>query len=159
MKLINKENVNSELVEILSKILDGVLVDSPIDKIEKYLYKNKRFDPQTVATAYSWIYDKMISNLEKISGGENVSGSVRILSDEEVDIIGMENYNRILKLMNAGLLTPLDIDNIIKSVEFLPLDRITTEDLNFMVLVSLFEINRITLPGSRLLLYLSDKVN
>jgi uncharacterized protein Smg (DUF494 family) len=159
MKLITQNNVNSELVDILSAILEGIIVDSPIDKIEKYLYKNKRFDTQTVATAYSWIYDKMISNLEKINRGEIVTSSVRILSDEEIDAIGMDNYNRILKLMNAGLLTPLDIDNIIKSIEYLPLDRISNEDLNYMVLASLFEINRITLPGSRLLLYLSDKVN
>jgi uncharacterized protein Smg (DUF494 family) len=159
MKLINRDNVNSELVEILSKILDGVLVDSPIDKIEKHLYKNKKFDPQTISTAYSWIYDKMISNLEKISSGEIASVSVRIFSDDEIDLIGLDNYNRILKLMNAGLLNPIDIDNIFKSIELLPLDRISNEDLNFMVLASLFEINHITLPGSRLLLYLSDKVN
>lgn len=155
----SKEATNSMLVDILSTILDGIVVDSPIEKIEKELYGNKRFEAQVVATAYSWIYDKMISNIDALKNGEVTTSSMRILAPEEIDVIGMDNYNRILKLMNSGLLTSNDVDKIIKSIEFLPFEKISNEDLNFIVLASLFDINKIMLPGSRLLLYLSDKVN
>lgn len=154
-----KSNNNSTLIDILSIILDGIMVDYPIDKIEKELYKKKRFDRHTVATAYSWIYDKMISNLEKINRGEIVSTSSRFLSQEEIDYIGLDNYNRLLKLSATGLLTPADIDTIMKSVELIPQESISHEEMNYIVLASLFELNRITPPGSRLLLYLSDKIN
>ena len=84
------------------------------------------------------------------------------LSNDEIEMIGLENYNHLLKLYNVGLLLYEDMDLIINQLllhsDFFKY-KISTNEINLLILSSLFLMDSNTLPGSRMLLYLSDRIN
>lgn len=152
-----------QLIEILSQILNSIATNNySLDEVENKLLKNKKYNRSTVATAYSWIYDKLFVNTIKIKNAGESKKSFRLLSNDEIEMIGLENYNHLLKLHNVGLLLYEDMDLIINQLlihsDFLKY-QISTNEINLLILSSLFLINSDSLPGSRMLLYLSDKIN
>ncbi|GAB6282042.1 MAG: hypothetical protein STSR0008_07860 [Ignavibacterium sp.] len=155
--------MQNQIIEIVSKILDGITTNNySLDEVEKILLKNKKYNRSTVATAYSWIYDKLFSNTIKTKNTEEIKKSFRLLSNEEIEMIGLENYNHLLKLYNVGLLLDEDLDLVIDQLLIYPdilSNKISTDEINILILSSLFLIDTNTLPGSRMLLYLSDKIN
>ncbi len=155
--------MQNQIIEILSKILDGITTNNySLDDVEKKLLKNKKYNRSTVATAYSWIYDKLFSNTIKIKNAGETKKSFRLLSNDEIEMIGLENYNHLLKLYNVGLLLDDDMDLVIDQLLIYPdilRNKISTDEINILILSSLFLIDTNTLPGSRMLLYLSDKIN
>ena len=84
---------------------------------------------------------------------------MRIFSEDEMHIIGMQNYNRLLKLFNIGLLTNSDLDGIMEQIFFFPEFPLTEDEMNFLILNSIIDVDKLSIPGSRKLLYLSDKIN
>lgn len=155
--------MQEQLIEILSKILNGITTNNySLDEIEKKILKNKKYKRSTVATAYSWIYDKLFANTVKAKNAGETNKSFRLLSNDEIEMIGLENYNHLLKLYNVGLLLYEDMDLIINQLllhsDFFKY-KISTNEINLLILSSLFLMDSNTLPGSRMLLYLSDRIN
>lgn len=155
--------MQEQLIEILSKILNGITTNNySLDEIEKKILKNKKYKRSTVATAYSWIYDKLFANTVKAKNAGETTKSFRLLSNDEIEMIGLENYNHLLKLYNVGLLLYEDMDLIINQLllhsDFFKY-KISTNEINLLILSSLFLMDSNTLPGSRMLLYLSDRIN
>lgn len=151
----------TKIVEVLAKILDGLNKDNTLEEVNHTLVKDKEFDQQTVSIAFSLVYDKVLSNKvtprnrKKRIGNENI----RILSDEEKDIIGLENYSYLLHLYSIGLINSYDIETIVEQVGLFPENTITKNDINWIILISLIDFNSEILPGSRILLYSSDTIN
>ncbi len=83
----------------------------------------------------------------------------RILSNEENSLMGIDNFNYLLHLNNIGLLTNLDLEIIIEELKLFPRELINTESINVIIISLFLEVNTLTLPGSRLLLYSSDTIN
>jgi uncharacterized protein Smg (DUF494 family) len=81
------------------------------------------------------------------------------LTDEEKDILGSENYNYIIHLINVGLLKVKDLDTILEQISLYPSERISKEEINWLILFSLVDFDESILPGSRFLLYTSDTIN
>jgi len=151
--------MRNRLTEVLSKLLDGLAKDTSLEQVELHLLKKKKFDKSLVATAYSWIYDKIAANKTGYNPGIKSSLGMRIFSEDELHIIGMNNYNRLLKLFNIGLLTNADIDTIMEQIFFFPEFPLSENEMNFLILNSIIDVDKLTAPGSRKLLYLSDKIN
>ncbi|MGE5363485.1 MAG: DUF494 family protein [Bacteroidota bacterium] len=148
--------MTTKIVEVLAKILDGLYKNIPLEEINKMLSKDKSFDKQTLSTAFSWVQDR---KLNPRFPTEPVSGSFRILTDEEREILGMENYNYFTHLINIGLLKQNELNAIIDQLFIVPGASISKEEINWIILFSLLGNEDNTLPGSRILLYSSDTIN
>lgn len=150
--------MTTKIVEVIAQILDGLKRDISLEEVNLLLSKNKDFDKQTVSAAFSLVYDKILA--KKLSKKKNPNpGNRRLLSDEEKDFLGMENYNHLMHLQNIGLIDARDIEIILEQLLLFPEDTITREDINWMILVALVDFNSKILPGSRVILYPSDTIN
>lgn len=152
--------MTAKIVEVIAQILDALSKNSSLEEVNKKLSHNKNFDKQTVSTAFSWIYDKKLTNNYFNNSIKNKEiKSFRFLTEEEKEILGVENYDYITHLINVGLLKLTDLDNILEQVTLFPGDKISKEEINWLILFSLVDLNESIPPGSRVLLYSSDTIN
>lgn len=152
--------MTAKIVEVLAKILEGLKNNISIEEVTRHLNINKDFDDQTVSAALGLVFDKFLANrLELYKEGDSTSKSFRLLTSEEINIIGSENNRYIQHLVNVGLLEPLDVELLIEQMTMFPEERISKDDINWIILFSLVDFNSEILPGSRVLLYSSDTIN
>lgn len=151
--------MTTKIVEVLTKILEGLNQNYSLEEVNDTLKREKNFDQQTLSAAFSLVYDKVLSNKIPKKGRKKNNNNFRILSDEEKDILGTGNSNYLMHLSNVGLIDAFDFDLIIEQISLFPGDSISKEDINWMVLFSLVDFNSEILPGSRVLLYSSDTIN
>ena len=153
--------MTEKIVEVLAEILERLKKNSSLEEVNKVLSKNKRFDEQTLSAAFSLVFDKVLTQ-RIASGKKNNNGNksnFRLLTAEEQEVIGIENYNYILHLYNVGLLDYIDFEMILEQIMLFPSESITKDDINWTIFISLVDFNADILPGSRLLLYSSDNIN
>lgn len=149
-----------KIVEVLAKILERLSNNIPLEEINKSLLKNREFDEQTLGIAFSLIYDKvLLKRMHPSANKEKESSGIRFLTNEEKEILGMENYNYLVHLRNVGLLDSDQLENILEQVTYFPETKITRKDLNWLVLLSIVDFDPDVPHGSRVLLYSSDSVN
>jgi len=151
--------MTAKIVEVLAKILEDLnLKQIPLEEINKNLLVDAGFDKQTVSAAFSLVYDKVL-DINLPERRKQPSRQIRILTQSEIDVIGLENYNYLLYLLNVGLITFIDMDLIIEQLLLFPAEEIKKDDINWIVFVSLVDFDSEVLPGSRILLYSSDVIN
>lgn len=152
--------MTAKIVEVLAKILEGLGNDHSLEEVTTLLKRNKEYDEQIVSAAFSLVFDKVFANKFGITKKRNANRkNFRVLSNEEVSLIGIQNYNYIQHLVNIGLLEPLDVELLIDQVTAFPDEKISKEDINWMILFPLVDFESEILPGSRVLLYSSDRIN
>ncbi len=152
--------MTTKVVEVLAQILDGLNKNYSLEDVNSKLTNDKKFDKQTVSAAFSLIYDKILkSTSEEKLNNDQTSKNFRILNDEEKELIGIEYYDYLMHLQNIGLLDPDDMEMLLEQIMLFPNHSITFEDINWMILVSLVDYNTKILPGSRVILYSTDKIN
>lgn len=152
--------MTSKVVEVVAKILEGLKDDRTLEDVSQVLSKNKDFDKQTVSAAFSLVYDRLLNNKKsKRRQEEKGSRNIRFLSDEEAAALGLDNYNYLIHLYNIGLLDNNDLEMILEQVMMFPEEQVNREDINWIILISLVEVNSEITPGSRILLYSSDTIN
>ncbi|MCF8265325.1 MAG: DUF494 domain-containing protein [Melioribacteraceae bacterium] len=150
----------SKIIEVLAKILDYLNKNYTLDEVNSKLIRNKRFDSFTLSTAYSLIFDKVLSKRLNNFYYDNKPGEkFRIFTEEEKNFIGEENLNYIMYLANVGLLDISTLEMILEQLMLFPADKITKNDINWLIYISLIEFNSDILPGSRLLLDSHDTIN
>lgn len=151
--------MTAKIVEVLAKILEDLnLKQIPLEEINKNLLFEAGFDKQTVSAAFSLVYDKVL-DITLSERREQHPLQIRVLSQSEIDVIGLENYNYLLYLLNVGLITFIDMDLILEQLLLFPAEEIKKDDINWIVFVSLIDFDSDVLPGSRILLYSSDVIN
>ena len=149
-----------KIVEALAKILEDININNiPVDEINNRLNSSKEFDKQTVGVAFSLIYDKLLVTRFFEDMNTRDSESFRILSDEEITLLGVENYNYLLHLTNIGLISSVEIDYLLNELLMYPIENITKDDINWLVFVVIVDFDSEIMPGSRILLYSSDTIN
>jgi len=152
--------MTAKIVEVLAKILEGLKDNFSLEEVTKNLNLNKEFDEQTVSAALGLVFDKFLTSRIELHKGNKLSGkSFRLLTIEEINIIGQENHNYIQHLVNVGLLEPLDVELLIEQMTMFPEERVSKDDINWIILFSLVDFESEILPGSRVLLYSSDTIN
>ena len=150
--------MTGKIVEVLAKILESLNNNNSLEEVNKQLKQYKEFDNQTISAAFSLVYDKVLSS-KLFKRRHKKNKNIRLLTDEEKEVIGLDNYNYILHLFNVGLLDSIDFEMFIEQLMMFPEDSISREDINWSILISLVDFNAEILPGSRVLLYSSDKIN
>lgn len=151
--------MRTKIVEALAEILKEVKENNSIEEVSKALRDSNKFDEQTLSAAFNLVYEKLF-NKQLLEGRViDRTKNFRILSDEELDVIGIDNYNYLLKLQNIGVLEELDFEKIIEQLANLPQGRISEDDINFIVLFSLVDLHNDIQPGSRIILISSDTIN
>lgn len=152
--------MTAKIVEILAKILEGLKDNDSIEEVTNHLNLNDDFDAQTVSAALGLVFDKFLTNRLLLTDPENLSNkSFRVLSSEEIGIVGTENYNYIQHLVNVGLLDSYDVELLIEQMTMFPEEKVSIDDINWIILFSLVDFESEILPGSRVLLYSSDTIN
>ncbi len=151
--------MTSKIVEVIAKILEGLSTKSTIEEVGNALLKSKQYDAKILSTAFSLIYDKILLKNNSAAKVINKTKGIRILSEDELDLLGVENYNYILHLTNVGLIDPNNLESIIGQLTLFPELKVTKKEINWIILLSLVEYDSELLPGSRFLLYTSDTVN
>lgn len=150
----------TEIVNLLADIFENLDGTRSLDKAADDISISKKYNKNILATAFSWIYEKSIRDIGEASVRSSmISNSKRIFSDEEKTLVGTENFNYLLHLNNIGLLTNNDLEIIIEELKLFPRELINTEAINVIIISLFLEVNTLTLPGSRLLLYSSDTIN
>ncbi|MGK9369041.1 DUF494 family protein [Melioribacter sp. Ez-97] len=158
------DNMKPKVIEIISKILDGLGKGKSLEELNKYFSEKKKYDKQTLSIAFSLIYDKIILQnsfqlLEEKAGIHKSRKSFRFLTEEEKDALGVENYNYLMHLFNVGLINPTTLEDILEQISMFPENKVSRNELNWIVLLSLVDFESDVPPGSRILLYTSDSVN
>ncbi len=150
----------AEIVEVLAKITEMNKKNISEDEVAETIIKESKYNRSVIAAAYSWIHEKhkQNSNIRNVKSAEGSKG-FRTLSNNEVILIGLKNYNYLLHFYNIGLLTNNDLEEIIEELKLFPDDEIKTESINLLILSLFLDLDKLTLPGSRLLLYSSDTIN
>ncbi|MBI1939555.1 MAG: DUF494 family protein [Ignavibacteriales bacterium] len=149
--------MKTEIVEVITKILEGIGTNTPLEDVNKKLLKSKEYDEQTLSIAFSLIYDKiLLTGKNKLRVKEK---SIRILTEEEKYILGTDNYNYIMHLYNLRLLNSESLESMLEQVIMFPENRITRKEINWIVLISIVDFDNEIPSGSRYLLYSSDSVN
>ena len=152
--------MTEKIVEVLAEILERLNKNSTLEEVNSILSKNKKFDEQTLSAAFSLVFDKVLAQrISSIKKKSKVNNNFRLLTEEEKEVIGIENYNYILHLYNVGLLDYLDFEMILEQIMMFPGESVTKDDINWTIFISLVDFNAEILPGSRLLLYSSDNIN
>jgi uncharacterized protein Smg (DUF494 family) len=150
----------TEIVEILAKITEMKNKNISEDEAAETIRKESKYNKNVIAAAYSWLHEKYKHNYNlKLFRHNSESKSVRILTNEEQRKIGLKNYNYLLHLYNIGLLTNDDFEEIMEELKLFPEDAIETERINFLILSTFLDLDKLNLPGSRHLLYSTDKIN
>jgi uncharacterized protein Smg (DUF494 family) len=149
----------TEIAKVLEEIVNK-LNSEPAEKTFSRLSKKYKYDKNAVAAAYSWIYDKLI----KDTYGKDLNfpvdnSSFRVFSDDEINAIGLKNYNYLLHFYNKGILTNSDLELILEQIKLIGGEEVTIEQITIIILSLFLEINNYTLPGSRSILYSSDLIN
>ena len=151
--------MTTKVVEVLAQILDGLNKNYSLEDVNSKLTNDNKFDKQTVSAAFSLIYDKIMKSTEEKTTDRQLNKNFRILNDEEKEMIGIEYYDYLMHLQNIGLLDSDDMEMLLEQIMLFPNHSITFEDINWMILVSLVDYNTKILPGSRVILYSTDKIN
>ncbi len=95
--------MTAKIVEVLAKILEGLGNDHSLEEVTTLLKRNKEYDEQIVSAAFSLVFDKVFANKFGITKKRNANRkNFRVLSNEEVSLIGLQNYNYIQHLVNLG---------------------------------------------------------
>ncbi len=150
--------MRNNIVEIFTDIIDTLDEKSDYKYLRKKL--NKKANRGAAATAYSWIFDKIIATrFSDEYRAANNQKNFRFFSPAEMNSIGNENVNFLLKLYNMGFVTKDELEQVIDQLKIIPDGEVLKEHISWIVLSSFFELNNVTLPGSRLLLYSSDTIN
>lgn len=148
-----------KIIEVLAKIYEAISNNSSLKEISNELDKNKDYDKQTISAAFSIMYDKMFSKGFIEKSLFDSSKKFRILSEEEKSKLGTKNYNYILKLINIGLIEIEDFEHIIEQLLLIPKDKLSYDDINFIILIYFVEINNALTPGNRVILFSTDTIN
>jgi uncharacterized protein Smg (DUF494 family) len=152
--------MTEKIVEVLAEILERLNKNSTLEEVNSILSKNKKFDEQTLSAAFSLVFDKVLAQrISSVKKNTKANSNFRLLTEEEKEVIGIENYNYILHLYNVGLLDYLDFEMILEQIMMFPGESVTKDDINWTIFISLVDFNAEILPGSRLLLYSSDNIN
>ncbi len=152
--------MSSEIVKVLENIAMAIDKDYSFEEVEKFIKKGNKLGRNTLAAAYSWIYEKKLREMYRLKEMKpETSKSLRIFSEEEVSDIGLNNYNYLLHLKNIGLIDNDELELIISQIKMFPEEERTKESINIFVLSIFLDLDRTTTPGSRYLLYSSDTIN
>lgn len=151
--------MNSKIVDILTQILEGIGEGYTIEEMNHYFIKKKKYDKQTLSIAFSLLFDKITLKKSREELENKAKKSLRFLTEEEKEILGIENYNYLLHLFNVGLINSETFEEILDQILSFPESKITKNDINWLVLLSIVDSNMMVPPGSRVLLYTSDSVN
>ncbi len=148
--------MNEKVIEVLTVIAENWRESKTFDEIMHIINRKEKVDDATVNVAFSLFFEKVLTK-RKIESEES-SGS-RIFSEEEKMIIGTENYNYLLKLLNLKIINVFELEMIVERIMELPDEQFGKEDINWMTLFALTEMPNNILPGSRMDLFSSDKIN
>lgn len=153
------KKMKPKIVEVITKILEAINNNVSLEELNHSLVKSKEYDDQTLGIAFSLVYDKILIKKKKTLNKTNRKVSMRILSDQEKEILGIENYNYLLHLMNLGLVESENLELLLEQINFYPENKLTRKDINWMILISLIDFDSEIPSGSRMHLYSSDSVN
>src|SRR5690606_33062426 len=106
----------------------------------------QKYDKHIIATAYSWIYEKIIRDI-LFEEEEKLSDSFRIFSEEEISMMGVDNYNYLLHFLNIGLITNNDLNLIMDRMRLFPPEQVNIENINLLVLSLFIDIDGAMPPG------------
>ncbi|MHC1737366.1 MAG: hypothetical protein AB9882_05105 [Ignavibacteriaceae bacterium] len=144
---------------IVSNVIDGIVRGKTVKEIEKELKTKPGYKESVVPTIYSWIFDKLLTDLA-LEKKEFLRGdSTRILSEEEMWLVGKDNYAKLIKLHNLGLIIWEDINILLEKLSVWTDEPLDNQEFNIFLLSSLFEAGKQSRSGSRWLLYIYDKIN
>lgn len=150
--------MTSKIVEVLTKILEALNKNKSFEEIGRNLKKLKKYNDKEISAAFALLYDKIISNKTKVDI-HNIDKSIRFFSQEETELLGIENQNYLLHLYNLGLIDSQNLERILYQITLFPELQVSKNEINWMIILSLTESNNNLLPGSRILLNSSDTVN
>ena len=150
--------MRNDIVEIFTDIIDTLNEKSDFKYLQKRL--NKKVNRGAAATAYSWIFDKILaSTITDEALDTKKRKNFRSFSPAEIHSLGNENINFLMKLYHLGFIDKKELEVVLDQLKVIPEGEVLKEHISWIVLSSFFELNNATLPGSRLLLYSSDTIN
>ena len=152
--------MSSEIVKVLETIVLAIENDYSFEDVERSLNLLNKKKKTLIAAAYSWIYEKKLRELYITKAMNKPSSkSIRILSENEASVIGLQNYDYILHFYNIGLINISEIETVIDNIMTFPENIRTKESINLLILSVILDIDKVSLPGSRYTLYSSDTIN
>lgn len=159
-RLLKPEPVNQQmLLEVLHTILDGISANKSFKQVERNLLKEKKFSKTLVSAAWSWIYDRLLINQLRQKDNAAPTRGLRVLTEDEKHAVGTANYNRIMTLLNKGIISASDVEVMLTQLLAYSHDRLTERELNMLLISTLLDSELEQFAGTRFAFPLSDKIN
>jgi Smg protein len=135
--------MNERVVEILIYIMQEIRKDTNDSKhlrvISKDLLK-KGYTESEISSAFSWLLTRVRSESEEIVPiqGPSLKQSFRMLHEIEHSVVSIEAYGYIIQLKELGIISQMDVENILEKAVMLSSSRVKVEDVKSIVASILF---------------------
>ena len=149
--------MSEKIYNAIADILETLSLGMSFEDIEARLNNDKKYDKKTIAAAFSWLLDKILldDNYESEKSGK----SFRIFSEQELRGIGKENCDYLIKLNRIGVISNAELEDIVEKLISNFEGGVDKRLVNYILMMTMAEIDEKAFPGSRILLSSSDKIN
>ena len=151
-----KEKVVELLIFIMSEIQDN----KQISEIDLADLKTRGYTPSEISAAFSWIYENVELNQNRVQRTERPShGSRRILHEAEKAALSTESQGYLIQLRELGLLDDKDFETAIERAMMAGYERLTVAELREIVAAILFSRGGDDAPDGRSMLNNDDTIH
>ncbi|MDZ7289939.1 MAG: DUF494 domain-containing protein [candidate division KSB1 bacterium] len=133
------ERVVEILVYIMNEIRGGRPMPDNLELISRDLMQ-RGYTESEISSAFSWLFERYQSESEELVRhvGSTLPGSTRVLHDVERVIISPEGYGYLLQLKHLGILSDVEMEQIIERAMMLGATRLSEAAIKSLVASTLF---------------------
>ena len=133
--------MHERVVELLVYFMVKLRSQDRLGDINVSTLVKQGYTDAEISTAFAWLFDR----LDTRDGKRHLidrSGSVRILHDVELSVLGSEGYGYILQCFHLGLLSSEDVELVIERIMMTGFAEADIDDVKRVIATVLFETDR-----------------
>ncbi|MCX7984753.1 MAG: DUF494 family protein [Bacteroidetes bacterium] len=104
------------IVEIILFLVSELKAKKRLSDVDVTLLTREGYTQSEISTAFSWLFDQLMSGKEFLLRGQARKESVRQLNDFERSIIQPDAYGYLLQCQQLGLLSNEELETLIEQI-------------------------------------------
>ena len=147
------------VIEIIVYLLTEMRENKQLSEVDVQKLAKLGYTQNEINTAFSWVYSKIHSG-EKIFADEGpVPRSHRMLHEVEKNVIEPEAFGYLIQSRELGMITDMDIENIIDRIMGSGYMKVSEEDIKYFLAAYLLDIEDTSNKNKHILLNMNDTIN
>lgn len=148
--------MNERIIDLILYLVSQIRQKTPMDSIDVKVLAADGYTDAEIGAAFSWLVDQ-----EAFRSPDHLSrrSGFRVLHESERAIFPPEAYGYLLQLMEIGILTDFDLENILNRMHFGGVAPLTIRDVKDLIPLVLAERVEESFDSTRLMLNAHDTVH